>query len=142
MATTSTRGSPTRTARSGRSRSRRRRCCGPCYRRCSRNRCKLAVHREMKETQVTTLVVAKGGPKFKETDPAVEHPDGQPLPFGGVAVRNKDGMHFYGTSMAALASFLSSLANQGHPVQDKTGLTGQYDLTFSAPADFSDPGIP
>src|ERR1035441_1818859 len=32
------------------------------------DRCKLAVHREMKETQVTSLMVAKGGPKFKETD--------------------------------------------------------------------------
>src|ERR1035437_9364692 len=28
------------------------------------DRCKLAVHREMKDTQVTSLVVAKGGPKL------------------------------------------------------------------------------
>ena len=107
------------------------------------DRCKLAVHREMKETRSTTLVVAKGGPKFKQTDPTVEHPDGQPLPFGGVVVSNKDAIHFYGTSMASLSSFLSSLANRGHPVQDKTGLTGLYDFTFSAsPADFSDPETP
>ncbi len=104
------------------------------------DRCKLAVHREVKETQVTTLVVAKGGPKIKETDPAVEHPGGQKLPFGGVMVLNKEGIHFYGASMASLASIVSSMANQG-PVQDKTGLTGLYDFTFAPPADEADPGI-
>jgi uncharacterized protein (TIGR03435 family) len=31
-------------------------------------RCKLAVHREVKEVGVSSLVVAKGGPKFKETE--------------------------------------------------------------------------
>jgi uncharacterized protein (TIGR03435 family) len=103
-------------------------------------RCKLAVHREVKETQLTTLVVAKGGPKFKETDPTVEHPGGQKLSFGGVMVLNKEGIHFYGASMASLASIVSSLANQG-PVQDKTGLTGLYDFTFSPPADDADPGV-
>ena len=103
-------------------------------------RCKLAVHRELKDSKVTTLVVAKGGPKFKETDPAVEHPGGQKLPFGGVMVLNKDGMHFYGASMASLASILSVMANQG-PVQDKTGLTDLYDFTFSPPGDDADPGI-
>jgi uncharacterized protein (TIGR03435 family) len=103
-------------------------------------RCKLAVHRELKETRVTTLVVAKGGPKLKETDPTMEHPGGQKLPFGGVMVLNKEGIHFYGASMGSLASIVSSLANQG-PVQDKTGLTGLYDFTFSPPADDADPGI-
>ncbi len=103
-------------------------------------RCKLAVHREVKETQVATLVVAKGGPKIKETDPAVEHPGGQKLPFGGVMVLNKEGIHFYGASMASLASIVSSMANQG-PVQDKTGLTGLYDFTFAPPADDPGPGI-
>jgi uncharacterized protein (TIGR03435 family) len=104
------------------------------------DRCKLAVHRVVKETQVATLVVAKGGPKIKETDPAVEHPGGQKLPFGGVMVLNKDGIHIYGASMASLASILSSMANQG-PVQDKTGLTGLYDFTFAPPADDPGPGI-
>jgi uncharacterized protein (TIGR03435 family) len=110
------------------------------------DRCKLAVHREMKETQVTSLMVAKGGPKFKETDPTVEHPDGQRLPFGGVIVlRGEDGMSLYDISMASFASFLSSQANEGRPVQDKTGLSGRYDITFKSakrgePADDEDPG--
>ena len=94
-------------------------------------RCKLAVHRELKETRVTSLVVAKGGPKFKETDPTVEHPGGQKMPFGGVLVgHGEDGMSFYDTSMASFASLLSSWANGGRPVQDKTGLTGKYDFTL------------
>ncbi len=111
------------------------------------DRCKLAVHREMKDTQVTSLVVAKGGPKFKETDPTVEHPGGQKLPFGGVTVlHGEDGMSFYDTSMASFASLLSSLANEGRPVQDKTGLTGRYDITLKfakrgEQADDADPGI-
>ncbi len=94
------------------------------------DRCKLAVHRELKESQVTTLVVAKGGPRLKQADPATEHPDGQPLPFGGVLVSSSSGISFYGTSMGSLASLLSSLTNEGRPVQDKTGLAGQYDFTF------------
>ena len=94
-------------------------------------RCKLAVHRGVKETHVTTLVVAKGGPKFKETDPTVEHPAGHTMPFGGVLVgHGEDGMSFYDTSMASFASLLSSWANGGRPVQDKTGLTGKYDFTL------------
>ena len=92
--------------------------------------CKLAVHREVTEAQVTSLVVAKDGPKFKETDPTVEHPAGETLSWGGVLVFNQNGMSFYDTSMASFGSFLSSLANQGHLVQDKTGLTGQYDFTL------------
>jgi uncharacterized protein (TIGR03435 family) len=94
-------------------------------------RCKLAVHREVKEVGVSSLVLAKGGPKFKETDPTVEHPGGQKMPFGGVLVgHGEDGMSFYDTSMASFASLLSSWANGGRPVQDKTGLTGKYDFTL------------
>jgi uncharacterized protein (TIGR03435 family) len=95
-------------------------------------RCKLAVHREVKEVGVSSLVVAKGGVKFKETDPTVEHPEGMKLPWGGVLAPNKggDGLSFFGTSMASFASILSSMANGGKPIQDKTGLKGNYDITM------------
>jgi uncharacterized protein (TIGR03435 family) len=97
-------------------------------------RCKLAVHREIKEVAVYSLVVAKGGVKFKETDPTVEHPNGVKLPWGGVLVPpTQNGMSFYGASMASFASVISSMANLGHPVQDKTGLTGRYDLVLKFP---------
>jgi uncharacterized protein (TIGR03435 family) len=96
-------------------------------------RCKLVVHREVKEVAVSSLVVAKGGPKFKETDPTVEHPEGMKLPWGGVLAPTQNGMAFYGASMASFASIISSTANLGHPVQDKTGLTGRYDLVMKNP---------
>jgi uncharacterized protein (TIGR03435 family) len=104
-------------------------------------RCKLAVHREVKEASVYSLVVVKSGTKFKETDPAVEPPSGQKLPWGGVVVNSMDGkgvsMSFYGASMASLASFLSNIvSNLGHQdgtVQDKTGLTGRYDFVIKFP---------
>ncbi len=96
------------------------------------DRCKLVVHREIREVPIDELVVAKGGVRFKETDPAVEHPDGFKLPGGGVEVMNfsKDGLAsigFFGITMAPLASWLSG---GGTPVQDKTGLTGKYDVVL------------
>jgi uncharacterized protein (TIGR03435 family) len=98
-------------------------------------RCKLAVHREIKELPIFTLELAKSGPKFKEADPKAEHPSGYKLPWGGVMAfaSTKEGTsaNFYGISLASLASWLSSSA--GRPVQDKTGLTGSYDITLKFP---------
>ena len=100
-------------------------------------RCKLTVHREVKEVGVSSLVVAKGGPKFKATDPTVEHPDGMKLPWGGVLVPSKDGMNLYGTTMASFASLMSTMGGGmgggGRTIQDKTGLTGKYDITMKRP---------
>ena len=102
-------------------------------------RCKLAVHREVKEVGVYSLVVAKGGVKFKETDPAAEYPDGQKLPWGGVMVPapSKDGMsmniNMYGTTMASLASWVSMIGGAGRTIQDKTGLSGRYDVVLKLP---------
>jgi uncharacterized protein (TIGR03435 family) len=92
-------------------------------------RCKLAVHRETKEVSVYSLVVGKNGPKFKETDPTVEHPDGRKMPLGGVLVFGTDSLDLYGVSMAQVASLLTQQIGFV-PVQDKTGLTGRYDLVI------------
>jgi len=97
------------------------------------DRCKLAVHRNTKEVSVLFLEVGKNGPKFKETDPAEEHPGGITLPFGGIIVPNKDGANLYGASMASLATLLSGMGNRGSPIVDKTGLTGKYDLFLKRP---------
>ena len=95
-------------------------------------RCKLTAHREVKDTGVSSLVVAKGGPKFKETDRTVEHPDGFKLPWGGTMVMdlfNGNGkLSFYGASMASIrVDHVVVGESVGNKSQDKTGLTGKYD---------------
>jgi bla regulator protein blaR1 len=104
-------------------------------------RYKLALHREVKDASVYSLIVGKSGIKFKQTDPTVDPPSGQKLPWGGVLVNARDGkgssMSVYGASMASLASLLSNILSgmgqQEGMVQDKTGLTGRYDLVIKFP---------
>ncbi|HXE06858.1 MAG TPA: TIGR03435 family protein [Acidobacteriaceae bacterium] len=99
------------------------------------DRFKMAVHREMNDASVFLLKVGKGGPKFKETNPGEEHPEGTKLPGGGVLVNSSNGLHLYGVSMQSLASLLSSIGENaaGRPIQDKTGLNGSYDITLKRP---------
>jgi uncharacterized protein (TIGR03435 family) len=99
-------------------------------------RFKVVVHHESKEVPVYNLVVAKGGPKFKqaETVDAAEldqKPGGGGMMIGtGVrAMPGPRGTQYYGISMAILTqTLLPNMA--GRPVVDKTGLTGRYDLTL------------
>jgi uncharacterized protein (TIGR03435 family) len=98
-------------------------------------RCKVVVHHESKEVPVYDLVVAKGGPKFKQaetvdaTELKLKHPGGGRVTGGGMAVHGPNGIQFYGVSMAMLGqTVLPSMA--GRPVVDKTGLTGRYDLAL------------
>jgi uncharacterized protein (TIGR03435 family) len=94
-------------------------------------RCKIAVHRSSKDASVYLLVVGKNGPKFKPTDPSAPHPAGMSLPGGAVMVPSGNGaMTLYGTSMGLVATILSQMGNLGRPVQDKTGLTGLYDISI------------
>jgi uncharacterized protein (TIGR03435 family) len=101
-------------------------------------RCKLAVHRGSKEVTVYSLVIGKGGAKLKPAVPADPHPGAVPLPGGGEFLPN-DGAgtaSFYAAPIRALAVVLSNLA--GRPVEDHTGLTGRYDMSFRRPR----PGAP
>jgi uncharacterized protein (TIGR03435 family) len=97
------------------------------------DRCKMVVHREVKEAAVYSLVVGKKGPKFRETNPDVAHPGGEALPWGGIVVFSNRGVSLYGTSMASLASILSQMMNMHRPILDKTGLTGRYDIVLKEP---------
>jgi uncharacterized protein (TIGR03435 family) len=97
-------------------------------------RCKLAVHREMRDKPVYALVVAKGGPKFQEAKSVesaailAKHPNVGAIPGGGgmFAPGPGGGMELYGVQIATLTVLLSNKA--GRQVVDKTGLTGAYDM--------------
>jgi uncharacterized protein (TIGR03435 family) len=100
------------------------------------DRCKLVVHRSPAEITGYALVVGKHGPKLKETPAGETFPSGY-LQFsdGGEVVGYRRGEKpqstFYGASMASLAAHLGG-ASPGHPVQDRTGLTGRYDFVLSS----------
>jgi uncharacterized protein (TIGR03435 family) len=121
-------------------------------------RFKLAVHRERKELQVYELVVGKNGSKIKESpkepavDPAVPVNDGlqPPPPRAGPppGYHGPVNMTLTKLSMERFAALLSGLLDQ--PVEDHTGLNGNYDgqlhaLVGSNPPDIdaanSPPGI-
>jgi uncharacterized protein (TIGR03435 family) len=98
-------------------------------------RCKLVVHREMRDKSIYALVVAKNGPKLQAAKPGevetvqAKHPDAVGIPGGsGVFVRGQANGHIdiYGATTGTLALLLSGPA--GRPVVDKTGLTGIYDM--------------
>jgi uncharacterized protein (TIGR03435 family) len=96
------------------------------------DRCKIKVHREVKEVAVYSMVVGKGGPKFKPTNPEETH-EGMKLPFGGTMAPGQNGMTLYAAPMSSLAFLLSTMGRMGtgRPIVDKTGLTGLYDIAIS-----------
>ncbi len=99
-----------------------------------KERCKLAVHREMPERPVYALVVGKNGPKFQEAKSVEsaailkEHPNVGAVPGGGgmFSMGANGSVDFYATPISSLAVVLSNKA--GRVVVDKTGLTGRYDI--------------
>ena len=103
------------------------------------DRLKLVVHRESRKMPVYELVLGKGGPQFRESTSDAPHPSGISLPSGGTLLPSRDGqtLTFYDVPMASLTPVLANFA--GRPVQDKTGLTGRYDLTLER--DSPDPSM-
>jgi uncharacterized protein (TIGR03435 family) len=83
----------------------------------------LSVHHEMKTASGFVLVVAKGGPKLQ---PAKEGAQPHDYPFHAALRPNR--LDAWGISIDTLAQLLAHPA--GHPVVDKTGLTGTYDIVL------------
>jgi uncharacterized protein (TIGR03435 family) len=83
----------------------------------------LKAHREKKEMAIYALVVAKSGPKLKESSADVK--PGMTLGVRGQMVD----MKFTAWSMARLAEQIAG--NENRKVVDKTGLAGSYDFALS-----------
>ncbi len=96
-------------------------------------RFKVTLHREMKDLPLYELVMAKNGPKLK---PWVEDPNGPAQPSTEMTVRK--GRYRMVASKQSVEKLVGWLAIQlGHPVVDKTGLTGEYNYTL----EFSPEGV-
>lgn len=96
-------------------------------------RFKVVVHHESKEKPVYDLVVAKGGPKFRQAaldaDELGQEPGRGMIGTNVRVVPSPSGIQYRGISMAILTqTILPGMA--GRPVVDKTGLKGSYDLTL------------
>jgi uncharacterized protein (TIGR03435 family) len=93
----------------------------------------LTIHRDTKELQVYSLVVAKNGPKVKEVkldDVDPSEPKTGPAPGSAQMTSGGGGgqMRGFASSLANLTSMLTNYLRR--PVIDRTGLTGIYDYTL------------
>jgi uncharacterized protein (TIGR03435 family) len=98
----------------------------------------LKVHTEMKEMPVYELVVAKAGPKFKQSPPGTKKLLILKSKGKGVMMTVTSG------DMAQLAGQFSKRNNVDRPVIDKTGLTETYDYQLEWGDDTTagaDPGV-
>ena len=98
------------------------------------DRFKLALHREMRETPVYELVVAKNGPKFKEASP-----DAQSTTHVHVNGRSYE-VTMPKTNMAGFVDLLDHSAFINRHVIDKTGLTGMYEINLTYTPDIASRG--
>jgi uncharacterized protein (TIGR03435 family) len=121
-----------------------------------KERFRLALHHESKQFPVDELILAKGGPKLKESDlglnpdpftPAEGPPkfdkNGSPEMngFGSIVRIFGDGRASMFAKGLTLADLAIRLGQQlGHPVIDKTGLAGRYDFTLEYSLDLT--GLP
>ena len=114
-----------------------------------KERFRLVAHHESKEFPVEELTVAQGGPKLKETDFDPNTPVGDSnlergpdgflhliapgIVTGGSVVAGHYVASVIGAKAQTMAQLASTLGSQlGHPVIDKTGLTGKYDFDVNA----------
>jgi uncharacterized protein (TIGR03435 family) len=97
-----------------------------------RDRFQLKVHWETKDLPVLALVVAKGGPKLQQAKPGdtypdgIKGPDGKPEGHAGMMMWGRGRLTGQGIPIGNLVPPLTQ--ELGRIVQDKTGLTGKYDI--------------
>ncbi len=84
------------------------------------DRFNLKFHHEQRDLPIYNLVVAKGGPKLKESNAELAARYMHPMGAGHLEAS--------GTPLTVLARYLSR--QLGRTVYDKTGLTGRYDYTL------------
>ncbi len=105
----------------------------------------LKLHREKKEMSIYALVVARNGPKLKESPedaPAAAEAPAPPPPSGGrrggmmvgrggmMMMINNGRLRLVGNGQS-VSAMTDMLSNQvGRPVVDQTELTGKYDFTL------------
>jgi uncharacterized protein (TIGR03435 family) len=98
------------------------------------DRLKLVIHRDTKEQQLYTLVVAKNGPRFQESKPLDTSATESKAPNGGgprgrIIAGGEDGMQTMTYQASPIGSLVGYLRLQLRAtVLDKTGLTGVYDF--------------
>jgi bla regulator protein BlaR1 len=99
------------------------------------DRFKLTVHRETRELPIYVLTVAKSGSKLRASAPAAEEniPLGPPRPDGPQANHTfrMNGRGELSVLAENLDRFAELLSHQlGRPVENRTGLTGNFDFTL------------
>ena len=93
------------------------------------DRFKLALHREMRDTTVFALTVARGGAKVHETAADDRHPAGCDRSWGTTSADLVADCH--GLTAAGMAQALETLAPSyfDRPLVDATGLSGVYSFS-------------
>jgi len=109
------------------------------------DRFQLKVHTEVRDLPVLTLVIAKGGPKLHEAKPGDTYPNGLKDFNGqgggpGMMLMRPGQLTGQGLPLSSLARVLTQ--QLGSTVQDKTGLTGKYDLTLQWTPDRNGSAMP
>jgi uncharacterized protein (TIGR03435 family) len=102
------------------------------------DRFKLTFRHETKEVPVFFLMIARNGPRLRESKPGsgagFDLPDGTKAPAGMPNLRNTDDngkrtLTGVEIPISALVEIMTYHSGDDRPVLDKTGLTGNYDFT-------------
>jgi uncharacterized protein (TIGR03435 family) len=97
------------------------------------DRCKLVVHTIPAEVPGLALTVGKRGPQFQPAPLDETIPAGAfPYPEGGGFLRQDQSrtIRFYGVTMERLIAYMSLFSYPRYPIEDRTNLTGRYDITL------------